>query len=87
VPIAEPDNIIGNYKVGCSLVAAGRKEESLMYLEKAFRCFTANLDRHTLLFLPVFALNYHHALVSAGNTAKNRLFEQVVASGAIFSLS
>ncbi len=62
---AEPGNIIGNYKFGCSLIAAGRKEEALIYFEKAFKYFIVPLDMHILLFLPVFVLNYHNALISA----------------------
>lgn len=77
---AEPDNIIGNYKLGCLLLAGGRKEESLIYLEKAFELFPLS-SRHTFPILPVFAVNYHTALVSAGKTEKAKIFARMVASG------
>jgi glycosyltransferase involved in cell wall biosynthesis len=76
---AEPDNIIGNYKLGSTLFAVGRKEESLIYLEKAFEHFPVRMDRNTFPFLHVFAVNYHNALVSAGKSEKAKLFEQMIA--------
>jgi len=75
----EPDNIVGNYKLGSALFAVGRKEESLFYLEKAFELFPVNMDRYTFPFLHVFAINYHNALVSSGKTEKAKLFEQMIA--------
>ena len=76
---AEPDNIIGNYKLGSTLFAVGRKEESLIYLEKAFEHFPVSMNRYTFPFLHVFAINYHNALVSSGKTEKAKLFEQMIA--------
>lgn len=75
---AEPDSIIGNYKLGSILFAAGRKAESLVYLEKAFEHFPVNRDRCTFPFLPVFAVNYHKALISAGKTEEAKIFEQMI---------
>jgi glycosyltransferase involved in cell wall biosynthesis len=74
---AEPDNIFGNYKLGSTFFDIGRKEKSLLYLEKAFELFVACKDRYTFPFLPVFAVNYHKALVSAGLTEKAEKFEQI----------
>jgi glycosyltransferase involved in cell wall biosynthesis len=75
--VAEPDNIFGNYKLGSTLFCAGRKEESLIYLEKAFELFAVCSDRYTFPFLPAFAANYHNALVSLGFTEKAGKFEQI----------
>jgi glycosyltransferase involved in cell wall biosynthesis len=67
---AEPDNIIGNYKLGSALFAVGQKAESLIYLKKAFENIPVSMDRYTFPFLHVFAINYHNALVSSGKTEK-----------------
>jgi len=74
---AEPDNIFGNYKLGSTLFDIGRKEKALVYLEKAFELFAVSKDRHTFSFLPVFAANYHKALVSAGLMEKAEKFGQI----------
>ena len=74
----EPDNIIANYKLGSTLCAVGQKEESLKYLEIAFRHFDAGIDRYTLRLLPVFAVNYHSSLISAGKLEKAKVFEQMM---------
>jgi hypothetical protein len=75
---AEPYNIVCNYKLGCALLAAGRQEESLFYLEKALKHFPVIFEGHSFPFMHVFAINYHKALVSAGKTEKARIFEQMI---------
>jgi glycosyltransferase involved in cell wall biosynthesis len=77
---AEPDNLVANYKLGSSLFAVGRKEECLIYLEKAFKHFPVRMDMNTFPFLHVFALNYHNALISTGKSEKAKIFEQMIAS-------
>ena len=76
---AEPGNMIVNYKLGSALFAVGRKEESLIYLEKAFKHFRVSLDRYTIPFLHVFAINYYNSLVSTGKTENANFFEQMIA--------
>jgi glycosyltransferase involved in cell wall biosynthesis len=74
---AEPDNIFGNYKLGSTFFDLGRKEKSLLYLEKAYELFAVSKERYTFSFLPLFAVNYHKALVSAGLKEKAEQFEQI----------
>lgn len=74
----EPDNVTANYKLGSTLFALGEREESLEYLKKAYGHFYAHVDSYNLRFLPVFAVNYHSSLISAGKTEKAKLFEQMV---------
>ncbi len=75
---AEPDNMIGNYKLGSALFAVGRNEESLIYLEKVFKHFRVSMDKCTIPFLHVFAINYYNSLVSTGKTEKANLFKQMI---------
>jgi glycosyltransferase involved in cell wall biosynthesis len=74
---ADPDNIFGNYKLGCALFDVGRKGESLICLEKAYELFAVSKDRYTAPFLPVFAVIYHYVLVSAGLPEKAEKFAQI----------
>jgi glycosyltransferase involved in cell wall biosynthesis len=76
---AEPDNMIGNYKLGSAFFAVGREEESLIYLEKAFKHFRVSMDKCTIPILHVFAINYYNSLVSSGKTEKAKFFEQMIA--------
>jgi len=76
----DPDNIIANYKLGNTYFAMGREEAALNYLERAFRDFDAGSDTRTLQLLPVFAVNYHRALISAGKVEKAKAFERMMIS-------
>ncbi len=78
---AEPDNIIGNYKLGSALFAVGQKAESLIYLERAFTHFSVGMDRYTTIpFLHVFVINYYNRLLSTGKMEKAEIIEQIIAS-------
>jgi len=79
---AEPDNIIGNYKLGSALFAVGRKEESLIYLERAFSHFPVSTDSHTIPFLHLFVINYYNRLVSTGKTEKAKVTHPPAEPGA-----
>jgi glycosyltransferase involved in cell wall biosynthesis len=67
---AEPENIFANYKLGTTLLAAGRKEEALTYLEKTFILFTDSIDRGSYPFLFTFVREYVEFLSAMGHRGR-----------------
>ena len=67
---AEPANIYANYKLGGTLVEAGRRQEALPCLERTFMLFTESRERNTYPFLETFITLYCDLLTAEGLTVE-----------------
>ena len=63
---AAPANIYANYKLGGTLVEAGRGQEALPYLERTFGLFAESRERGSYPFLRTFITLYGDLLVAEG---------------------
>lgn len=78
---AEPASIYANYKLGGTLVEAGRRQEALPYLERTFGLFTESRDRDSYPFLETFVTLYRESLVAEGLEESAGRLERITAAG------
>jgi glycosyltransferase involved in cell wall biosynthesis len=76
---AAPDNIYANYKLGGTLVEAGRGQEALPYLERTFGLFAGCAERSSYPFLGTFITFYRDLLVAEGLTDEAERCNRAVA--------
>jgi len=76
---AAPANIYANYKLGGTLVEAGRGQEALPYLERTFELFAASRERASYPFLETFVTLYGGLLNAEGLTDEAGRCARIVA--------
>ena len=76
---AAPANIYANYKLGGTLVEAGRRQEALPYLERTFGLFAESRERGSYPFLETFFTLYGDLLVMEGLTDEAERCKSIVA--------